>query len=76
MSMAQDNYVEINAQSGTERLQYVAPHVTLVQFVVENGYTDSYTEKLGLTDEEGDINLESRSNAGGNWGGESDEHWF
>lgn len=76
MSMAQDNYVEINAQSGTERLQYVAPHVTLVQFVVENGFTDSYTEKLGLTDDEGDINLESRSNDGDNWGGVSDNYWF
>ena len=54
----------------------MSPCVTVVQFAVENGFTDSYTEKLGLTDNEGDINLESRSTTGGNWGGESDEHWF
>ncbi len=54
----------------------MAPHVTVVQFAVENGFTDSYTEKLGLTDDEGDINLESRSNDGDNWGGVSDNYWF
>ena len=54
----------------------MSPRVTVVQFVVEHGFTDSYTEKLGLTDDEGDINLESRSNDGDNWGGVSDNYWF
>ena len=54
----------------------MTPCVSVVQFAVENGFTDSYTEKLGLTDDEGDINLESRSNDGDNWGGVSDNYWF
>lgn len=74
--MAQDNYAGVNARFGTERLQYEAPCVKVVQFVVENGYTDSNIQKLGLRDDIGDINLESRSTTGGNWGDESDEHWF
>ena len=74
--MVQTVYVGITAHPSTGIPRYVSPRVTVVQFVVEHGFTDSYTEKLGLTDDEGDINLESRSNTGGNWGGESDEHWF
>ena len=74
--MVQTVYAGITAHPSTGIPLYVSPRVTVVQFVVEHGFTDSYTEKLGLTDDEGDINLESRSNTGGNWGGESDEHWF
>lgn len=74
--MLQTVYAGITAQPCTGQPQYVAPHVTVVQFAVENGFTDSYTEKLGLTDDEGDINLESRSNDGDNWGGVSDNYWF
>lgn len=74
--MVQTVYAGISAQPCTGQPQYVAPCVTVVQFAVENGFTDSYTEKLGLTDDEGDINLESRSNDGDNWGGVSDNYWF
>lgn len=74
--MLQTVYAGITAQPCTGQPQYVAPCVTVVQFAVENGFTDSYTEKLGLTDNEGDINLESRSNDGDNWGGVSDNYWF
>lgn len=74
--MLQTVFVGISAQPYNGLPQYVAPHVTVVQFAVENGFTDSYTEKLGLTDNEGDINLESRSNDGDNWGGVSDNYWF
>lgn len=74
--MLQTVFAGITAQPCTGQPQYVAPCVTVVQFAVENGFTDSYTEKLGLTDNEGDINLESRSNDGDNWGGVSDNHWF
>ena len=74
--MLQTVYAGITAQPCTGQPQYVAPCVTVVQFAVENGFTDSYTEKLGLTDDEGDINLESRSNDGDNWGGVSDNYWF
>ena len=74
--MLQTVFAGITAQPCTGQPQYLAPCVTVVQFAVENGFTDSYTEKLGLTDNEGDINLESRSNDGDNWGGVSDNHWF
>ena len=74
--MLQTVFAGITAQPCTGQPQYLAPCVTVVQFAVENGFTDSYTEKLGLTDDEGDINLESRSNDGDNWGGVSDNHWF
>ena len=74
--MVQTVYAGITAHPSTGIPQYVSPRVTVVQFVVEHGFTDSYTEKLGLTDDEGDINLESRSNDGDNWGGVSDNHWF
>ena len=74
--MLQTVYAGITAQPCTGLPQYVVPCVTVVQFAVENGFTDSYTEKLGLTDDEGDINLESRSNDGDNWGGVSDNYWF
>jgi hypothetical protein len=74
--MLQTVFAGITAQPCTGQPQYVAPCVTVVQFAVENGFTDSYTEKLGLTDDEGDINLESRSNDGDNWGGVSDNYWF
>ena len=74
--MVQTVWEGMTAHPSTGIPRYVSPRVTVVQFVVEHGFTDSYTEKLGLTDDEGDINLESRSNTGGNWGGESDEHWF
>lgn len=74
--MLQTVFVGITAQPCNGHPQYVAPCVTVVQFAVENGFTDSYTEKLGLTDNEGDINLESRSNDGDNWGGVSDNYWF
>ena len=74
--MLQTVFAGITAQPCTGQPQYVAPCVTVVQFAVENGFTDSYTEKLGLTDDEGDINLESRSNTGDNWGGVSDNYWF
>ena len=74
--MLQTVYAGITAQPCTGQPQYLAPCVTVVQFAVENGFTDSYTEKLGLTDDEGDINLESRSNDGDNWGGVSDNYWF
>lgn len=74
--MLQTVFVGITAQPCTGQPQYVTPCVTVVQFAVENGFTDSYTEKLGLTDDEGDINLERRSNDGDNWGGVSDNHWF
>ncbi len=74
--MLQTVFAGITAQPCTGQPQYLAPCVTVVQFAVENGFTDSYTEKLGLTDDEGDINLESRSNDGDNWGGVSDNYWF
>ena len=74
--MAQTVYTGISPQFSTERLQYETPRVSVVNFFVEKGFTDSDTHKLGLTEDTGDINLESRSTTGGNWGGESDEHWF
>ena len=74
--MVQTVYAGITAHPSTGIPRYVTPCVSVVQFAVENGFTDSYTEKLGLTDNEGDINLESRSNDGDNWGGVSDNYWF
>ena len=74
--MLQTVFAGITAQPCTGQPQYLAPCVTVVQFAVENGFTDSYTEKLGLTDDEGDINLESRSYDGDNWGCVSDNYWF
>ena len=74
--MEQTVYAGISARFCTQRPEYEAPCVKVVQFVVENGYTRSYTQKLGLSEDLGDINLERRSNSGGNWGGETDEHWY
>ena len=74
--MEQTVYAGISARFCTQRPEYEDPCVKVVQFVVENGYTDSDTKKLGLREDMGDINLESRRTTGGNWGGEDDEHWF
>ena len=74
--MEQTVYAGISARSCTVMPEYEAPCIKVVKFVVENGYTHSYTQKLGLSEDLGDINLERRSNTGGNWGGETDEHWY
>lgn len=74
--MTQNNYAGANAQFGIKRLQHETPRVKVVQFVVECGYSGSYTQKLGLSEDLGDINLERRSNTGGNWGSATDEHWY
>ena len=74
--MEQTVYAGISARSCTVMPEYEAPCVKVVKFVVENGHTRSYTQKLGLSEDLGDINLERRSNTGGNWGGETDEHWY
>jgi hypothetical protein len=74
--MEQTVYAGISARSCTVMPEYEAPCIKVVKFAVENGYTRSYTQKLGLSEDLGDINLERRSNTGGNWGGETDEHWY
>lgn len=54
---------------------YLAPCVKVVVFCVERGFDGSDGQTVGLLPGRGDIELENRT-MGGNWGGESDEHWF
>ena len=57
-----------------KKIIYQPPRLNVVSFHVELGQEAS--RGLGLSEQTGNIEIESRQDNHNNWGNKSDDHWF